>query len=170
MLELTSPAPGILILTLRRRGARMAALLFTAVSALSVFTLTVQFGGALGGGSTRFESPLNLIGLVIFYTVALGCVAAGGYMAVVLLRPARLMVDQLKQTVTLTAPAGLRWVQRDLPYYGVARVSLEQDESLRAVAIILHLRSGERIVLGAVSLYAREQAAQTIAALREALP
>lgn len=170
MLELTSPAPGILILTLRRRGAQLAALLFTVVSALSVFTLTVQLGGVLGSGSTRFESPLNLVGLVMFYLMALGCAATGSYMTLILLRPTRLRIDQLNQTLTLSAPAGLRWRQRDLPYFGVARVSLEQNESLRAVAIILHMRSAERIVLGAVSLYAWEQAALTLAALREALP
>ncbi|MFQ3646010.1 MAG: hypothetical protein SNJ54_09350 [Anaerolineae bacterium] len=114
-------------------------------------------------------TPAQWVGLVIWAGLALGLIAFSAWTLNVGLRGTRLIFDRDTQTVTLRRPFRLGLREQRFSIYAVSGLELIHNAELKIYALVLILRSGEKLPLATGSPYAEEQLRRLVKLVREFL-
>ncbi|XWX03036.1 hypothetical protein VZO05_11030 [Aggregatilineales bacterium SYSU G02658] len=163
-MRLLEQTPTRLTLGQNRPVLAAAMLAMLALSVLMLVNLLVQTAQR-----ADVFTGAQWVGLVIWAGLALGLIGFSVWTLNVGLRGTRLTFDRDAQTVTLRRPFRLGLREQRFAIYAVSGLELIHNAEFKVYALVLLLRSGERLPLVTVSPYAEADVRRLVKRVREFL-
>lgn len=138
-----------LVIRFRRGLMAVVVAIFTILSIFVVLNLLVQGVMML---SQRYET-WRVIALISWMALGLSMVGLGVTSWLNLARGATCTFDKVQEIVTIRQPRLFRMSEVTHSIYSVSHLDLLKNEETKSFAILLVLRSGERIPLATMSIY-----------------
>lgn len=169
MLKITHQTPTRLVLRDDRRGLRLLAVVFTALSVLSVLMLVAL--AVQRFTSDPFISLIEnrLVALLVFVVVGVGFVGLGLYTLLNVSHGITVTFDKVSETVTTHRARGVRSVKVQQSIYGVSGLAVERNDEMSLYGLYLVLRSGEQIPLATLPQHEQDTVDQMVRVVRQFL-
>ncbi len=148
MLKITEHTPRRLVLEDRRISVAIFAAFFSVVSAFSVLVMLFQGIEALFVIG-RTMTLLRLIGLMIFIGISIGFTGLGIAAAIGFANGISCVLDKDMESFQLKSMNIFRRQQQSGSIYAISHLAVEKNTELKAYAVFIVLRSGERLTLAA---------------------
>jgi hypothetical protein len=148
--------------------------LFGAVFVIGALMWLVLVAGAAVQGAIEVsrQQPLpslywvRMLGLLIFFVFGVVLAWVVGQTAVQVLQGTTCTFDRLAETVTVRRAGWPRQPPQQMSIYGVSHAHIEHNLELKTLAVLLVLRSGERIPLGVLQAFEQSQAEAILQAVK----
>lgn len=134
-----------LVVQHRRPGMAVMLGIFTVLSIGFLVNILVQ-----GIPRIAILDPFQLISWVVWIIFAIVLTGLGALVTFNASNGTRCTFDRQSETAQIRMPQYLHMETRDLSIYSIDRVEVETNDEVKATAVFLVLRSGERIPLATV--------------------
>lgn len=163
-MRLLEHTPTRLTLGQRRPLLAMATLVMLGLSVLFLLNLTIHTAQR-----ADLFTGAQWVGYVIWAGLALGLIGFSVWTLNVGLRGTRLTLDRESQTATLCRPHRLGLRVQEFAIFAVSGLELAYNAELNLYALVLILRSGEKVPLAAASPYAEADLRRLVKLVRDFL-